>query len=999
MKRASKTRSFVLLLLLSVGGGCTQSFVEEDDIPPHALKDVDAGFTLKVLATRTPVTRSISFTPEGTIESDTLAVGVKDSVQTKAAAPLTEEQESRIASLWVGQYDATTGARLFNQYIPSMTGTTVNLKLKQSQNDSKSHVYFIPNAGDLGAIADETTLKKHTLAYASSEAGLPESNLCKMQGMWEGVVKEGGERDISVELTRLIAKITFTYSMGEGFAFTPSSVLLKNAPTASQVEAPKAQLSEITYKDYTGTANNAGATVYWYLPENMGGTVSGENAVDSEKKKTGKGVTNATYIVLTGDAVQGGVTYKNVTFTFYPGNNENNYDIIRNSHYTMTVKLVGIDMSDERITVGEIPKIEVDLTEMPAKKGGEKVVQITARPGQQWEFKMPDWLSALLDGKEISPGATITHQGPANVKFKAVEANSKAETRSVSFNIDVNGTNQEITIAQSGATLTKGNDISLAAEKGSEGESSFTTTKGLQWLAALSGDGWLDWSGTNPGTSGDEAPEEAQALKVQATSVNPSAQARSGKITVKAGASVGDAAYTALKKEINVTQAGSTVTGSEINIAAEGVNSQTSSFTATAGLAWAADVTSGNWITFIGATSGSPTTESAQDITFKAGVNPSSSLRSGEITIRAGDANIGPTGKITVTQNASSLTVGDPVTLAATKDAAGSLKITGTSGLPLTITPPSWIEITTDPVPAQTNGSQQIVAYKTKEVNLNSTERVAENISVKAGDITQTVAIKQAGSFFSIVDATSTIAATANSTATGSVIATDGLAWTISPTTHNGITVKPTVGKGNQQLTFTGAANTSTERTGTFTVSVTDANPARTATVVAKQATGITNQVIINDLVVVSYKNATTNYQAFPPFNYDGGYKDGTKGFDKNGVSFSCILSKEYHIEVEKTLGMEVGVNHYSDAIDYCESLKSNWRIPTMIELRAIYDNRNLLESVGCAKFLDSWYCSSSVYNGLNNKYRCAQNFGDGTFAGDGGSFKGYVRCVRDISN
>lgn len=77
MKRASKTRSFVLLLLLSVGGGCTQSFVEEEDIPPHALTDVDAGFTLKVLATRTPVTRSITFTPEGTIESDTLAVGVK----------------------------------------------------------------------------------------------------------------------------------------------------------------------------------------------------------------------------------------------------------------------------------------------------------------------------------------------------------------------------------------------------------------------------------------------------------------------------------------------------------------------------------------------------------------------------------------------------------------------------------------------------------------------------------------------------------------------------------------------------------------------------------------------------------------------------------------------------------------------------------------------------------------------------------------------------------
>ena len=104
MKRVSKTWLFVYLILL-VAGSCTQTDVEEDDIPLHALKEVDAGFILNVLANRTPVTRSIIFTSEGTIESDTLAVGAKDTVRTKAAAPLSEIQESRIASLWVGQYD------------------------------------------------------------------------------------------------------------------------------------------------------------------------------------------------------------------------------------------------------------------------------------------------------------------------------------------------------------------------------------------------------------------------------------------------------------------------------------------------------------------------------------------------------------------------------------------------------------------------------------------------------------------------------------------------------------------------------------------------------------------------------------------------------------------------------------------------------------------------------------------------------------------------------
>lgn len=214
MRRTNETIWLLVWLLLTVTGGCTETEVEEYDIPPHALKEVEAGFNLNVLASRTPVTRSITFTPDGTIESDTLAAGVADTIQTRAATALTTGQEKLIASLWVGQYNATTGKHLFNQYFESMTGTTVNLKLKQIPDDSNSHVYFISNAGDLGEIADEATLKTHTLTYISTEEGLPNDNLCRMVGMWDGKVDAGGMKDIEVELTRLLAKITFTYSMG-----------------------------------------------------------------------------------------------------------------------------------------------------------------------------------------------------------------------------------------------------------------------------------------------------------------------------------------------------------------------------------------------------------------------------------------------------------------------------------------------------------------------------------------------------------------------------------------------------------------------------------------------------------------------------------------------------------------------------------------------------------------------------------------------------------------
>ena len=743
MKRVGKTRLFVLLFLL-IAGGCTETHVEEDDIPLHALKEVDAGFILNVLANRTPVTRSITFTSDGTIESDTLAIGAEDSVRTKAVAPLSGIQESQIASLWVGQYDVTTGMRLFNQYIPSMTGTTVNLKLKQSQAGSRSRVYFVSNAGDLGAITTKAILKKHTLAYISTPEGLPDNNLCKMMGYWEGEVTADGIRDIGVELTRLIATITFTYSIGADFTFRPASVVLKNAPTVSQVEAPTEQLTTggISYNTYTGTVSQTDATVYWYLPENMAGTVSDANAVDSEKKKTGQGVMNATCIELTGTAVQGGVTYGDVTFRFYPDSDKNNYDIVRNSRYTMDVTLIGIDISDERITVGEIPPIEVDPTEMPAKKGGEKDVQITARPGQPWVFDMPAWLSALLDGQNIPSGATITHQGPANVIFRAVEANPRAESRSVSFNVEVNGVDQEITIVQAGSTLTKGDDILLDAEAGSEGASSFTATEGLQWLASLSGGDWLNWS--NSASAGASGPADAQPLKVKSTTSNPFARVRSGKITMKAGTSVGDVDYTNLIQEIKVLQMGSIVTGSTVNMNAEAVNNQASTFTATVGLDWVANVTNGNWISLTGTTSGYPTTGNLQNITFDVSVNPSSTQRSGEVVVRAGDETDGPTGTITVNQLGSNFSVSDTELVLAYVATSGSVIVKGTNGLLWTVSPSESINgITPATISQIADGNAQVLNFDVTE-NIGTTVREAIfTVAVTNGDHSKRVRVKQ----------------------------------------------------------------------------------------------------------------------------------------------------------------------------------------------------------------------------------------------------------------
>lgn len=74
MKRISKTGLWMCLLLLAMS--CTRTEVEEKDLSPHPVKEVEAVFNLNVLANRPLQTRSITFIPEGTFEIDSVVPGM-----------------------------------------------------------------------------------------------------------------------------------------------------------------------------------------------------------------------------------------------------------------------------------------------------------------------------------------------------------------------------------------------------------------------------------------------------------------------------------------------------------------------------------------------------------------------------------------------------------------------------------------------------------------------------------------------------------------------------------------------------------------------------------------------------------------------------------------------------------------------------------------------------------------------------------------------------------
>lgn len=103
-----------------------------------------------------------------------------------------------------------------------------------------------------------------------------------------------------------------------------------------------------------------------------------------------------------------------------------------------------------------------------------------------------------------------------------------------------------------------------------------------------------------------------------------------------------------------------------------------------------------------------------------------------------------------------------------------------------------------------------------------------------------------------------------------------------------------------------------------------------------------------------------------------------------------------YSIEVEKTEKGEI--SDYSTAVSYCSDKGPDWRIPTMIELKAMFDNQDMLQKSGCAEFISGGYWSSSVSNGYPTWY-CLPDLTNGNFGNDSINRYHYVRCVRDVNN
>jgi hypothetical protein len=564
------------------------------------LNDVKVNLTLAVSDGDSLVTRSIAFDPEGKKR----AVSDTASVLTKASSV----DENLINTLWIGQYDAS-GNLLLAQYLTGITGNKVDFQLKESFECS---LRFVANAGDLGKVASLMDFNVKKVTYTTS-------NTCPMFGELDKQTVSVSYSP-SVTMKRMLAHVQLVYKVETDFAFTVTGVSIKNIPTQVQCIEPSGISSGMSYQDISGVVSQSSTTVDWYVPENKAGEIkAGESgfATTERGKCGGTVVPNATYIEIVGNATVKGVTYTAVAFRIYPGNGINDYNLKRNSPYIVNLTLSGIDLSDPRVSV-TVPDI-VTPAAMDAAINSTTTMQATARPGTEWTISLPDWLSAVVEGKTTDAGGVSSNNGPVSATFTAITANPASTVRSQVFMIS----GKEVTVKQNGSVLNVSvTSLSLDAKATSGNVGTFTATKGLSW--ALTKD--MDWLTVNPVSGIENATGVAQTITYSAP-LNTGNTIRKGTITVKAGGGLGE-----LSKTISVSQAASVYTGIAATVELASAGETKTFLSGTEGLTWKVTITSNNGLTITPTSGNFPT-----QLTIGATKNPGTAKRLASITVTIPD--------------------------------------------------------------------------------------------------------------------------------------------------------------------------------------------------------------------------------------------------------------------------------------------------------------------------------------------------------------------------
>lgn len=299
----------------------------------------------------------------------TISLKTAPSVEVETRAAIKEDE---IHDVWVIQL-ATDGSdtlaispRYFtaDQMADFGFSKVIRTYLKNTPNVTK--LILLANTGDANLFdtsAAPSTIKEADIAAkcithsGDWKAKMEESGYIPMAVTYSEPARPIGIGSVIANFDKAMALLTVNLSVDipAGDALTLSSMQLKNVPQTLQYWRDVENTSvdsypapDTSFGDYAAvTTNLASSTTTWWMPENCRGTGSGRFETDKIATAIANG-DKATYLEIKGK-YQGKI---DVTYRFYlGGNNTNDYNVKRNTHYTYNIAIKGMNKTDMRVTI------------------------------------------------------------------------------------------------------------------------------------------------------------------------------------------------------------------------------------------------------------------------------------------------------------------------------------------------------------------------------------------------------------------------------------------------------------------------------------------------------------------------------------------------------------------------------------------------------------------------------------------------------------------------
>ena len=413
-----KVTKFFGLWILSVL--CVLSCTDEEQGTGNIVPDV-ATAPVKLSLDATPMRGTVSTTRARGDNSLDLVLGeeVGKTANTAGtrAGTLTDVQEDAINDICVFQFGNADGKLKYSEYA-SLTDGQLTANISLASGVGTCTVYVLANVGDLtqkvaygSAVAD---FKKFAAEVSSGKGTGQNLPMCGYKAEFNS---EADNASLTVSLTRAVAKVSLNLTTpNAGDVFTVTSVRLMNVAkklyyVESATTAPTA--AELT----TYTSDNT-KSIAWYVPENK----AGSNSLTDWKERYEDNVpATATYILIEGSYTPKGGIARDVAYTIYlgAGDKAGDFNVVRNTKYTINAAIKGTNMNDGRVLVGK------DLSAAGTQTANCYVVN-TTDANKWYRFK------ATIRGNGAATSAQISYTGtdiPANDRIAPDNAALVWETR------------------------------------------------------------------------------------------------------------------------------------------------------------------------------------------------------------------------------------------------------------------------------------------------------------------------------------------------------------------------------------------------------------------------------------------------------------------------------------------------------------------------------------------------------------------------------------------